>query len=131
MKCDALGRVRTPRERREQIVDEFERSGVSGVEFARLIGVKYPTLANWVQQRRKARGSCPRLGSGAAGRPAKERAAVQWVEAVVAEAADTALAGGGLRLELPGGARLEIGDGRHVALAAALLRALAGEGGRC
>ena len=31
----------------------------------------------------------------------------------------------------PGGARIEIGGGRQVALAAALLRALAGEGAPC
>ena len=37
-----------------------------------------------------------------------------------------------LRVELPGGAWVEIGGGRQVALAAALLRALApGEGGPC
>ena len=36
-----------------------------------------------------------------------------------------------LRVELPGGARVEIGGGRQVALAAALLRALGGEGVSC
>lgn len=35
------GRVRTPPERREQILEEFERSGMSGSAFAALIGVKY------------------------------------------------------------------------------------------
>jgi transposase-like protein len=50
---DALGRVRTPLEKREQILDEYERSGMSGAAFAALVGVKYPTLASWIQQRRK------------------------------------------------------------------------------
>ncbi len=47
---DALGRDGTPREKREQILDEYERSGMSVAAF---VGVKYPTLAWWVQQRRK------------------------------------------------------------------------------
>jgi transposase-like protein len=113
---DTLGRVRTPRERREAIVDEFERSGVSGVEFARLIGVKYPTLANWVQRRRTERASAlpPAL-------PGESRRQMRWVEAVVAPPGQ---GGHALRVELPGGARLEIADGAQVALAAALLRAL-------
>ena len=38
---DTLGRVRTPREKREQILDEYERSGMSGAAFAALVGVKY------------------------------------------------------------------------------------------
>ena len=50
---DTLGRVRTPREKREQILDEYERSGMSGAAFAALVGVKYSTLAWWIQRRRK------------------------------------------------------------------------------
>jgi hypothetical protein len=30
LKQDRLGRVRTPREKRERILEEFERSGMSG-----------------------------------------------------------------------------------------------------
>ena len=49
---DALGRgVRTPLEKREQVLDEYERSGMSGAAFAALVGVKYSTLAWWIQQR--------------------------------------------------------------------------------
>ena len=40
LKSDALGRVRTPPERREQLLDEFERSGISGIKFAELTGLK-------------------------------------------------------------------------------------------
>jgi len=46
---DTLGRVRTPPEKREQILDEYERSGMSGAAFAALVGVKYSTLAWWIQ----------------------------------------------------------------------------------
>ena len=53
MTTDARGRVRVPKERREALLDEFEQSGLSGVKFAQLAGVKYPTFALWVQKRRK------------------------------------------------------------------------------
>ena len=55
LKTDCLGRVRTSRARREAILDEFERSGGSGQQFAALLGIKYPTFAIWIQSRRRAR----------------------------------------------------------------------------
>ena len=45
MTTDVRGRVRIPDERREALLDEFERSGLSGVKFAQLAGVKYPTFS--------------------------------------------------------------------------------------
>ena len=45
LKTDVLGRVKTPPERREALLDEFEKSGMSGVKFAQFIGVKYQTWA--------------------------------------------------------------------------------------
>ena len=42
LKVDVKGRVWTPAEKREEILREFDRSGASGVEFARMTGVKYP-----------------------------------------------------------------------------------------
>jgi hypothetical protein len=38
---DSKGRVRVSPERREQLLDEFEKSGLSGAQFARAVGVKY------------------------------------------------------------------------------------------
>lgn len=64
LKQDVRGRVRVPEERREALLDEFERSGASGAKFARLAGSKYATFANWVMKRRRERG---RAGSHAAG----------------------------------------------------------------
>jgi transposase-like protein len=49
---DRLGRVRTPRSRREELLAEYERSGLSQAAFARRAGVRYPTFAHWVQERR-------------------------------------------------------------------------------
>jgi transposase len=48
LKVDAVGRVWTPRERREEVLAEFERSGMPASKFAQHIGVKYSTFANWV-----------------------------------------------------------------------------------
>jgi transposase len=116
LKVDAAGRVWTPRARREEVLDEFERSGMAAVKFAACIGVKYPTLASWVQKRRRQREA-----GATAGRPA----ALRWVEAAV-EAH-----GSGLRMELPGGARIEIADEAQAKLAAVLLRALGAGGSGC
>jgi hypothetical protein len=55
LKVDVDGRVWMPRARREALLDEFERGGTPAAEFARLVGLKYPTFASWVQQRRRAR----------------------------------------------------------------------------
>ena len=51
LKVDVKGREWTPAEKREEILREFDRSGASGVEFARMIGVKYPTFAGWIRRR--------------------------------------------------------------------------------
>jgi hypothetical protein len=113
LKTDVLGRVKTSKERREQVLDEFERSGLSGKKFAALVGIKYPTLATWAQKRRRQRGVYPAV---------KGPKQLRWLEAVVEQ-------NGGdktpLVLELPGGAKVQIHDVKEAALAAALLRALA------
>ena len=40
LKTDVMGRVRTPKARRQALLEEFERSGVSGKKFAGLVGVR-------------------------------------------------------------------------------------------
>jgi transposase-like protein len=52
-KRDRRGRVNWPRERREELLAEYERSGLSQAAFARREGVRYPTFAHWVQERRR------------------------------------------------------------------------------
>lgn len=51
-RADRLGRVRTPRSRREELLAEYDRSDLSQAAFARRAGVRYPTFAHWVQERR-------------------------------------------------------------------------------
>ncbi len=99
LKTDVMGRVRTRPERREAILDEFEKSGVAGLPFAKMIGVKYPTFASWVRKRRLARGHCDCLPAVNAARPMK------FAEAVVAtDASEKTM----LLVELPGGARVQV-----------------------
>ena len=119
LKQDVLGRVKTPKVRREQLLDEFERSGLPGLKFAELAGIKYQTFATWVQKRRRQRGDY------VAGKLTAAKKSMHWLEAVVAPAQNP---GGqsqpALVLVLPGGVRVEIADLKQVALAAALVRAL-------
>lgn len=123
LKTDRLGRVRTPVAQREALLDAFERSGLSGMKFAELHGVKYPSFANWVQQRKRRCQVGDSQAGGAGG------SSVQWWEAVVDRSpvpADRAgTAGGGLRLELPGGLRMGITAADQVGWAAQLVRTLA------
>jgi transposase-like protein len=109
---DTKGRVRASKEQRRVILAEFERSGVSGAQFAKLTGLKYSTLAGWLQRYRR-------------GKSKSSPSPMRLLEAVVEQAPGT---GGekplALVVELPGGARLEIGDVKQVPLAAALLRSL-------
>ena len=124
LKTDTLGRVKTPVERREALLDEFEGSGMSGVKFAQYIGVKYQTFASWVQMRRRRRSAGASLPAAGAG----SSLPLQWVEAIL-DGGETAAAceAGALSVQLPGGARLQISDARQTALAARLLQALARE----
>ncbi len=117
LKTDTRGRVQTPPERREKLLEEFERSGLSGAKFAALAGIKYQTFAAWVKRRRKER--------GLAQAPSRGANPVQWLEAVVREAnAPTTAAAPPLRVRLSTGVWIEISDFNQVSLAAALVRAL-------
>ena len=107
---DSQGRMRVSKEQRRIILAEFERSRMSAVRFAKRMGMKYSTLAGWLQRYRRTK-------------PKGRARAVRLFEAVVAEAHDedrnTSLA-----LHLPDGTRMEINNTRQAGLAADLLRAL-------
>lgn len=119
LKTDVLGRVKTPAARREQLLDEFEKSGASGQKFAELIGVKYQTFATWVQQRKRQRAVSPKGKT-----PKAPAAKVRWLEATVGKVTDHDRVAT-LPVQLPGGARLEISCSKQIPMAAALLQALA------
>ena len=120
LKSDAVGRVKRTRAQRERLLDEFERSGLSGTKFAALAGIKYQTFAFWAQRRRKAMAA-----DGSAKVPAPSAAKMRWLEAVVEEAQNPGRPRTNVMvLQLPGGARLEIADVQQAVLAAAFVRAL-------
>ncbi len=118
LKTDTRGRVVTPAPRREALLDEFERSGLSGARFAKLTGIKYQTFAAWAARRRQQR--------GVARAPAKAADPIRWLEAVVAKANPDSSSEPGcpLKLHLPAGSWIELSDARQVVLAAALIQAL-------
>jgi hypothetical protein len=64
LRTDVLGRVRTPPDLREVLLDEFEQSALSGAQFAKTRGLKYQTFATWVQKRKKACGEYPAATCG-------------------------------------------------------------------
>jgi hypothetical protein len=145
LKTDCLRRVRTSLTRREAILDEFERSGGSGAQFAALLGIKYSTFASWIQGRRRAR----RWSEGEAEtassvlRCGQTAEAPVWLEAVLEKGPSPAVnlglaatsakssaesAGQGVRIQLPGGAAVEVTHQRQIGLLAALLRELENKG---
>jgi transposase-like protein len=102
------------RQRREELLDEFERSGMTGAQFARAIGLKYQTFAFWRQQRQKRK---PALTS-----PTPQKTTVEWLETVIDKASASA-PGSALVVRLPSGAAIELANASHAAMAAAFLRA--------
>lgn len=114
LKTDRAGRVRVPRERQQQIVAEWGKSGLSAMRFAAAIGVKYQTLSGWIRRHG---------GRGEAGSAALASTVHgHWLEMAVAPG--PAHSTSGLRVELPGGAALVVGDAGQIPLVIQLLRAL-------
>jgi hypothetical protein len=124
LKTDVLGRVKTPAARREQLLDEYERSGMSGVAFAAFVGIKYQTFATWAQQRRRRRKAAAVTKPPV--KPGASNNSVRWMEAVVEQAQSAVVDQNKspLVLHLPGGARVELSDVKQVPLAVAFARAL-------
>ena len=103
-------RRRRSRAEAEQLVAEYEASGLSQVEFCREQGLSLATLARY--RKRQTQGS-PAAGS-------------RWVE-VKESAGRSALggpAGSGLAVALPSGRRIEIGRGFDADTLAQLLGVL-------
>jgi hypothetical protein len=81
---DARGRVLVSRERRESLLEEYDRSGMSGVKFAQYVGIKYSTLAYWLQSRRRHR-QREKLLLKAGVDTGAGKSTGGWIEAVVEE----------------------------------------------
>ena len=137
LKQDSRGRVRVPVERREALLDEFEKSGASGAKFARLTGIKYATFAGWVLKRRRKRLAAKPVTFARAheSAPVIGGAPVRLFEALVEGAGSEGRASAGasgLMIELPGGSRLVVESPVQLQMAAELVALIAQRAGaRC
>jgi len=107
------GRVITPKEKREELVEAYRRSGMTGKQFAAYAGVKYVTLMSWLGKATKASSQPGSVG----------RESIQWVEASVERDR------GSLVVEIGGIVKMEVSNSRQAGLAAELLGGL-GIGGK-
>jgi transposase-like protein len=115
LKLDEVGRVRTPPEKREAMLAEYDRSGMTGAQFARFVGVRYSTLMYWLQKRRRARRAGGRCE--AAARPDHPR----WLEARLEGEASKAE---NIVVEVGGGVRMLVSNRTQAALAGEVLRGM-------
>ena len=91
------------------LLEEFERSGMTGAGFARHYGIKYTTFANWIRMRKKERivGSTP--------------------EKFLLVTAEPSGKAEGVLIQLPNGASLSVTNTAQAELAGAVIRALGTE----
>jgi transposase-like protein len=113
LKTDSRGRVHLPKEKRDELLAEFTRSGLPATKFAALTGVNYQTFATWVQQYKKRHSPA---------QPTTHALPLRFAEVEpVAAAASSAR----LRVVLPGGACIELHENSQLPLLVALLKSLA------
>ena len=129
LKTDTKGRVMSTKAQRRKVLEQFERSGLSGTKFAQLAGVNYQTFAGWrQQQRRQAKSSgMPPVSELTPSVALKESGGVQWIEATANDtmrSTRSARASHGLHLRLPGGVEMELTEAAQMPLAVTLLIAL-------
>ena len=115
LKTDKRGRVWRSREQREQLLEEFDRSGLSGPKFASLTGLKYQTLVAWLHKRRDERTHMTAVAS------APSRTPTQWFETMIDKTPGAASSA--LIVRLPSGAAIEVMAPGQAEIAAAVLRA--------
>lgn len=112
---DRRGRKSWPKHRREELLADYERSGLSQAAFARREGVRYPTFAHWVQRARRE----PRA-HGATGH-APQQVATRFAEVRFGAQGPAPSGAPELSVTLPGGL---VARGTDAAALAALVRAL-------
>jgi hypothetical protein len=123
LRTDLRGRIQYTKERREGLLNEYDRSGLSGPKFAAVSGIKYQTLAGWLIRRRRAGASAapnelvqPKVSA---------TGPVQWLEAVIERPRPSvaSAAAPSVVVRLPSGATLECSSEKQATIAAVLLRA--------
>ena len=114
LKVDEAGRVQTPPEKREGMLAEYDRSGMTGAQFARFVGVRYSTLMYWLQKRRKEAGQNDQTAAHSQDHPG-------WLEARVEGEAPKSE---NLVVEVGGGVRILVSNRTQATLAGEVLRAI-------
>lgn len=110
IRADRRGRLRYTKEQKEAMLAAYRDSGLSGPKFAALHGIKYPTLASWLQKRGRDHAE-NQLDTG--------DQSPKFILAEVGSGSATAL-----EVRMPGGATLMIHSREQVTLAVAVLREL-------
>lgn len=112
-------------ERRRALLEEFDRSAMTGRKFAAWAGIKYTTFSNWRRAWRKAAGSSARKDA------VENAGGTRWLEAVIGPSrlGTSSLPNAVLVVQGPGGLRLELSSVEQVPLAARLLRELGWKAG--
>jgi transposase len=108
------------------LLDELERSGGSAAQFANYVGIKYSTLASWIQKRRKRGGLKKSLIKPGERESSKSHG--RWVEAIMEKNPAAKAQESSLRLYFTAGAYCEISNGQEAVLAAELLGRLGAKG---
>jgi hypothetical protein len=127
LKTDALARVRTPLAKREEILAEFDRSGLSGARFAKLHGIKYQTFMAWMRKRREVKRSVPDTLVGCPDPMGQIAARLGLREVGLGAVAEKEC----LEIELAGGIRMRVRGSEQALLAARIIGLLSsGEGRR-
>ena len=112
LKVDEAGRVQMPPGKREAMLTEYDRSGMTGAQFARFVGVRYSTLMYWLQKRRKE------AGRGEPSEPIARPGHPRWLEARMEGECEN------LVVEVGGGVRMLVGSRTQAVLAGEVLRAM-------
>ena len=114
LKVDEVGRIQTPPEKREAMLAEYDRSGMTGAQFARFVGVRYSTLMYWLQKRRKEAGHGEQIATRRQDHP-------RWLEGRVEGEVPKSE---NIVVEVGGGIRMLVGNHTQAVLAGEVLRAM-------
>jgi transposase len=114
LKADHRGRLRVSRQRRDSLLAEFERSGLSAVRFTETYGINYQTFMGWRKRRKKESPSQPSGNTSLAKTFGLQEVLIGEEPAVAAT----------LEVFLPGGISVRIGNRDQAMLAAVLIGSL-------
>jgi len=108
LKLDSRGRVLISPERRADLLEEFDRSGMSGAGFARHYGIKYTTFAHWIRMRKRA---------NRAAKPGPDKK-------FLLVTSETPPSNSGVVIDLPHGAKVSVTTEREAQLVGTLIKSI-------